>query len=217
MRHITLWRVAFLFAMIAVLSKLTLTDWGSWAAIIAAVVAVGLVLVGFIRWIVRRFLIHRLFTPEYQPSEESKAATHTTYASNTTQRVHTTLRFGMDSHIEFVAVLFKGDGILPKIEGLDDWHYNNRGRPPNVIQPYPVPNTKDGRWYWYYQTPHHRRRKSRITIGIDYLATGFFNGRIAFEVTAAEGGKQGYLPFKVIAEASGGDGDGQAHAQGNRP
>ncbi len=135
----------------------------------------------------------QLFTPEYQPSQVATASRHETNASPDAQRVHVTLRLALDTHVEFVAIRFDGAGTLPRIGGLDDWQWE-QGKPPG-IHAYSVKT--DGRWYWQYETPHHRFENSRITIGMDYLATDYFDGFLVFEMTAVDGKQTHKLPFHV--------------------
>lgn len=190
-----------LAAVISVLCARTLTDAGSWAAIVAAAVVVGGLIFGFVRWMIRTFREQVLFRAEYQHSEQLSVFTHEVDASSSLQRVQITLRMRMNTFVEFVALVFNGNGTLPEIKGLDDWVWGE-GKMDSNIRTYPVPYApQKGTWYWRYSSPQHRFRRSRITIGMNFLATDWFDGYLEFQMTSQDAPKIQRLPFKVIKRA----------------
>ncbi len=90
---------------------------------------------------------------------------------------------------------------MPVIKNLDDWQWG-QGRIPEYVNRYELPNDPEGRWYWEYRTPRHRLKKARLTIGIDFLATDYFDGYLVFRLTCEDGSKKQRLPFKVRKRAS---------------
>ena len=105
----------------------------------------------------------------------------------------------LETHVEFVAILFDGQGTAPVIKGLNDWQWKSI---PHYIDQYTLPDDLEGRWYWRYETPEHRLRRARITIGINFLATDWFDGYLVTRLTCVDGGKEQKLPFKVRKRAA---------------
>ena len=171
-----------------------------------SIVATGLFLLGALPWVLPRafkaWRLKKLFTLEYQPSQDASALQHRVDASHIQQRVPITIRMTLDCYVEFVALYFEGHGTLPVIQSLDDWQWGRGGRPPQVYPPYTVPNDPRGTWYWQYQSPHHRLKHARITIGIDYLATDYFDGHLVVRITTTGGARMHTLPFSVLKRAS---------------
>jgi hypothetical protein len=97
------------------------------------------------------------------------------------QRLELVIFITIDTSIEFIALHFDGDRTVPIITGLDDWQLGIGKRPPYIIPPYCVPSFNN-RWVWKYTSPHHIKRDSRITIGVDYLAPEPFVGYLYVEM-----------------------------------
>lgn len=172
--------------------------WDSVVQIIAAVillVAPAVVFRGYARWH-KKSQLEKLFTAESQSSQEARAFAHVTDASIEVQRVNLTLRMGVETYVEFIAIYFEGSGRLPVIQLLDDWHYE-RGKTPDAVKINWPPNVPHKAWYWNYSTTNHRFPDTRITIGMEYLATGYFDGSVVFDMTTTGGKAKRELPFSV--------------------
>lgn len=172
----------------------------SWDSAVAVILFIIAILPSAVPLAVRKYRMRALFWPEYQPSQVAHALEWATDAKSEQQRLQITLRLALETHVEFIAIRFEGAGTLPTIGGLDDWQWAGNGKAPS-ISAYPVPGAGDGRWYWHYTTPNHRFRNARITIGMDYLATGYFDGNLVFEMTTSHGKKDQRLPFTVRKRA----------------
>jgi hypothetical protein len=169
----------------------------SFGDIVQAVIAAIVVIAGVptvLRWLVKKQQKHSLFKPEYQHSQTSIAFNHEVEASQNSQYVQLTLRMSLDTHVEFISIRFEGQGTLPVIKDLDDWQWKKK---PYFLERYELPEDPMGRWYWRYDFPEHRLRKSRITIGMKFLATDYFDGHIVVSLTCVDGAKDHALPFKV--------------------
>lgn len=187
------------------------TNWEAPTFVIALVSF--LILVGATTWQVaigikrnrQRFLQEtqqqQLFKPSYQQTDDSEPKyEYSALATTTEQRVHISLFPIIDTHVEFISILFEGKGIPPRITLLDDWHYDRGNVPDKIHKPYFVPKVGEGRWYWEYKTPFHRFPSSRITIGLEYIAAEYFNGYLAFEMTTTNGRARQRLPFTIMKE-----------------
>ena len=204
-KYTPFWRIMVLAAIISVLARTTLTDWGSWAAIIAAAVVVSILFFGVLKWLVKQCRKHTLFKPAYQDSEIVIAFLHKVDASEKVQRVRVTLRMAFETHVEFVVILFGGKGTLPSIKGLDDyqWGQGSGAIPPWVFVNRLVGDPED-KWFWrYHMKPEHRDKSTRITIGIDFQATDYFDGYLEFQMRTIDASKVQRLPFQVIKRANG--------------
>ncbi len=169
-----------------------------------SVVAVGLFLVAaappFSFWAIKRMRLRTMFRPEYQPTEDTSTFSHTEEASKQPQRIPATLRLALNTHVEFISLEFEGHGTMPAITSLDDWQLGKGITGPR-IKAYPL-RPAHPRWYWEYESPHHRLRNSRITIGVDYVATGYFVGHLVFRMTASDGVREQRLPFTIRQQST---------------
>lgn len=178
----------------------------SWDSIVAIVLATPFLIAGvyaLIGWAINVVGKRTFFLPEYQHTQETHDFKYTAVASQQEQYIQTSIVMTVECNVEFLGIVFEGEGTLPKITGLYDWQLAGR-KTHEWIKTYTLAEDKDykGRWYWYYMTPHHRFKKTRITIGISYLATDSFNGHILFAISCKEGTKRQELPFTVIKKAS---------------
>lgn len=159
-------------------------------------VAVGLFLVATIPplviWVVKKNRKGRIFEPVYQLSDTGTAITHKAEATEDIQHFQLTLKMIMETHVEFVALMFDGQGTLPLIHKLYDWQRDKKDRPHYV-------NTEKvkERFYWRYDFPEHRLKGSRITIGCEYKAKEYFEGYMIIQLTCTDGFKEQKLPFKI--------------------
>jgi hypothetical protein len=166
----------------------------TWDSAVAVILFLIVALPPFIFWLIKKHRKRTSFRPEYQLSQEVSVFKYETYASQKPQYTQLTLRMTFETYVEFVALLFDGQGTLPVINRLDDWQ---RKHAPHYVEAYSLPNDPEGRWYWEYETPRHRFKKSRITIGINFLATDYFDGYLVIRLTCKDGSKEQRLPFKV--------------------
>ena len=82
--------------------------------------------------------------------------------------------------VRYIQVLFTdGLGTKPAIQELGDWEAINRVRQANIG----TREQADGSWYWTYSSPWARAKKSRITIGVQFLATEPYKGTIEMKLT----------------------------------
>jgi hypothetical protein len=184
--YTVLWGIVMMTAIISVLCALTLTDWGSWFAIIAgAIVFIGgaVILCGFLKKIYRQSV---LFIPKRKLSE--------IYTSGAIQRVQYALQMKLNTQVESIIILFNGTGIRPQIQELDDWQGKEKGN----LYVVHLDNQDIDSWQWNYRMPRHRHQGSFITIAIDFLANDVFNGYIEFQMTTADAQKVRRLPFRVL-------------------
>ena len=175
----------------------------TWDSVIAVILFLLAVSIPSIKWLITRHRKRTFFEPEYQHTQNTHDSTYTTTASDNEQNVQTSVVMAVECHVEFIGIVFEGKGTLPKITGLYDWQWKGEEVPP-WIKAYSLDEEKDpeGRWFWYYLTPFHRLKDSRITIGISYLATDYFEGHILYGLNCKEGKKRQYLPFNVKKRSS---------------
>jgi hypothetical protein len=197
-KWIIIWGILTL--MFTWLTETTQNIWIFWTTIVSAAILVGGLIITTWKFANKSMGKRTLFTPMYQDSKDAIAFNHQTEASDKQQRVEVTLRMALETHVEFVAVLFRGEGTIPTIQSLDDWQYGIGNRPDYISISNPI-NDTESRFWWRYKTPEHRNKSSRITIGINYLATDYFNGHLEFQMTTIDGAKDHPLPFKVIKKS----------------
>lgn len=169
----------------------------TWDSAVSIGIALLLVLPALGIWGTKRARLRTLFSPEFQATQDTHATRHQVDVSGAPQRVQLTLRMALNTHVEFVTLLFVGSGTSPTITGLDDWQWGRGKYAPDIQPPYPLPDDPEGRWYWRYVSPNHRFKDSRITIGVDYLAKGHFDGVLEVRMTSVDGQRRQSLPFKV--------------------
>ena len=82
--------------------------------------------------------------------------------------------------VRYIQVLFTdGLGTKPTIQELGDWEAIYRVRQANIG----TREQADGSWYWTYSSPWERAKKSRITIGVQFLAIEPYKGTIELKLT----------------------------------
>jgi hypothetical protein len=161
---------------------ITLTDWGAIAAIVAAAIAVISAFVISIRWLWHRFRLINAFKVYYEPVTDIIKCSYIAEASPDPQYLQVTLRMNTELNVEFVWIQFRGNGEIPTIKSLYDWNWGI-GRKSPTINTYPV---QGGTWYWHNYPPLRRTSGGRIKIGIEYVATQPFEGKLEFGLTAIE-------------------------------
>ena len=169
--NINIFHWIFVLSIATIICGSTLTDAGAIAAIIGATVAVVLITFGIGRWAYRKYKRSHPFRVKCEGIDNIKAKAEV-------QHLETTLFIDTELTIEFIQVKFDGDGIKPTIKRLYDWNLLDKDTPIRVYA-HPV---QDGSWYWEYLLPFRRMAKSRITIGVEYIAGGAFNGSMEIKM-----------------------------------
>jgi len=169
-------------ALSSIAGASTLTNWGSIWAIVAGVITLGLVIWQIVMWRIdqhKKKIVFKLLDMGFKPLTSIAE----TASISEIKRVEKVLYLKLDTHVELISVFFDGIGKRPEIKDLDDpfWEHHTKAEYIYLTSP---PNFKDGRCEWHYRNPFHRTINSTISIGIDYLAIGRFDGHLIFEMTA---------------------------------
>ncbi len=195
-RGIKIWHIIIVVFGVYAVMKLSI-DPITWDSFVAVGLFLIVIVPSIIIWCKRRCERRVLFKPQYQLSDTGFALSHKVEASEDTQDVQLTLKMGMETHVEFIALLYDGQGTLPVIQTLYDWQRDKKGLP-HFIHAEPVKE----RFYWRYDFPEHRHKGSRITIGISYKATEYFKGCLVIQLSCTDGFKEQRLPFIIFKKSS---------------
>lgn len=174
-------------------------SWDSAVAVALFMLAGILVGPGWMPWMLKKWRLRALFSIGFQPSQDQREHEYRGEASTATQRVHLSLWMALNTHVEFVALHFEGTGVLPQIQALDDWQHEPGKRLPFVIEPYQAIGQDHKPWYWQFNPAWPRRKGSRVTIGIDFLSTGAFDGHLVCTLVTIDTDRTHRLPFAVTA------------------
>ena len=183
-------------AIISILGKLTLTDWGSWAAIIAGSIA----FIGFIFYIatlvINKVKSYRLFKAYYEQEDDEFTSYLTIKNSSQEWYLRITLIMKTAASIDFIKIAFKGNGSLPIIKTLSDRDYP-WGPNTNII----TIREKGTETGWKQLQQKHRDEGDKIRINILCLARTSFDGHLVVFLSCNKNLKRKVLlPLQIIGD-----------------
>jgi hypothetical protein len=102
----------------------------------------------------------------------------------------------IDSLVEWIAIRFEEGTYLLEVKDLHDFERNEV--PHNVSVSRPPDGAPDRTWYWNYKPQWHRRKGRSITIGVKFVATQKYNGKLFVKMYTREAERAIRLSFVVL-------------------
>jgi hypothetical protein len=161
----------------------------SWDSIVAVILFLLAVSIPSISWAIGRYRKHTLFKLE-------NTLPFVIEACQELQHLNLTLVMELETYLEFISFRFEGKGGRPIIQGLYDWQRGTNNIPTYAYVDH-LENDEQGRWYWNFKTQWHRKRHTKITIGITYLATDSFEGHLVLGMGSKDEYKHNWFKFTV--------------------
>lgn len=189
-----------LASIISVLGGLTLTEWGSWTAIGAFIIAFLLAVPIFINWLFRKVLLHKLYEAHNCIGEDYTEVEEITlnYAMPldnplNTQLVKLRLTLKANVNLGFINLNIKGNGNRPQLCYVDDWNLGVQNWDWRYF------HRKDDSWNITMIGQPGRYRGQHLYLGITIITTGIFSGDLDIYLSCLDGVKRHrYLPIKVM-------------------